>query len=273
MPRLSPLSAQALGLHDAGNNSHASVSQGAGNDPKVGDIDIRPPFVDRSSGSNVARLAEYTEFSGKYLSLFKILNKLEIDFSPKEDNINDIKSSEMKAKLLELVSTLRLSADFIEKNVLSAGPTDSLDVLQPATGTLASEIRQHVFGVFRSAATIIGRAGYASIVEDTRAMVHRLISHGQVTMYSPASGGKLNEDPESWIKTAIAARLDSDMTSPKEDGQIAAFNLSVYKDDGNNPRLKRFYDSLAYWRRNRLRGDQSAATLVAARAYGRKKHA
>lgn len=269
MPRPSRHSARAQGSAEALHRLGSPELLPASNDSGV--VDVRPPFVDRSSASNIARLAEFTKVGGDQFSIFDILNKLDIDFSSDVDNIGDINSSEMKVKLIELASSLRASADRIERCALSAGANESLDVLTPAVGSLASEIRRHVFGVFRLAANTIGRAEPSAIVEDTRSIINRLISRSHIPMYSPASGGKLNEDPESWIKTTVIPHLDSDMASVQEGGQIPAFNLTVYKDDGSNPRLKRFYDSLAYWRRNRLRSDQSAATLVAARAYGRKK--
>lgn len=273
MPRPSRQSTRASSLLNAKSDSEPIVLFDASNDSAIKEVEVRPPFVERGADDNIVRLVEYASIGGTYFSPFDILSKLEIDFSKEDNNINDITSSQMQVKLLELVKSLRAAAELIELSVHRADPSESLDILTPAVGTLASEIRSHVFSVFRLAANSLGRSGHASVLEDTRAMVSRLISYGQVSMYSPASGGKLDQDPESWIKSTIVPRLDSDMTISSEGDQIPVYNLSVYKDDGKIPRLKRFYDSLAYWRRNRLRVDEEVSTLVAARAYSRKKRA
>jgi hypothetical protein len=273
MPRPSRQGTRASSLLNANSDSKPSVLFDASNDSAIKEVDVRPPFVERGADDNVFRLAEHTSVGGTYFSPFDILSKLEIDFPREDNNINYITSSQMQVKLLELVKALRSAAELIELSIHQAGPSESLDISTPAAGTLAREIRNHVFSVFRLTANSLGRSGHAAVLEDTRAMVSRLISYGQVSMYSPASGGKLDQDPESWIKNTVVPRLDADMTMSSVGDQIPVYNLSVYKDDGKIPRLKRFYDSLAYWRRNRLRVDEEVSTLVAARAYSRKKRA
>ena len=253
-------SARAQGLQ-------VKLPEAAANDPFMVAF-VGQPYVNLSS-NNIEHLSERVDVVGKYFDPFDALNKIIVDFSTEKVNIFDINQPEMKSKLLELAGTLRNSAESIERKVKYAKVTDSLDILMPTPGTLTSDIRRHVFDVFRVAASAIGRCGPSATVEDTRDLVQRLVSTGRVEMYKPDPGrSKIKtNDPERWIKESLSRYLDHDMITPARDGVIPAFSAAVYQNSGSLPKLKRFYESLTYWRRNRTRSPESSDALVVARAY------
>lgn len=246
--------------------SSTPLLQDACNDSTM--VAFRQPYVDIPS-NNIAHLSERTSVVGGHFDPFVLLNKIVVDFPTDKVNIPDINQSEMKSQLLELAVTLRRSADVIENNVKHAKVTDSFDVFMPTPETLASEMRRHIFNVFHTAGCALGRIGPSAVVEDTRDLVRRLVSAGRVEMYKPDPGRSKvkTNDPESWIRENLSKYLDMDMVTPGSDGVVPAFNTAVYQNSGSLPKLKRFYESLTYWRRIRTRSSGSSAALVAARDY------
>jgi hypothetical protein len=243
------------------------------------EVDVRQQYIvfseDQLSQSGSAQLIEISDAASKHFDPFTTLNKIVVDFSKKNNTISDINKSDIVTNVANFVLVLRRSADAIENTAKNCGDSDVLDISIAAPGTLAAEIRRQIFGVFQSAACALGRAGPAAVTEDTRDMVYRLISSGQIEMYkAPPTRLKIkSDDPERWIKGTLAKYLDPDMITPSKDGVIPALNAAVYQNSGPLPKLKRFYDSLTYWRRSRSRPSESSNDLVAARAYEKARRA